>query len=357
MTKLLKAKKIIKDLKPELKARVAKLKVQPTLAIVLLSSDPSSKKYVEIKQKVARKLGIKTVVYENANATYKQAKKLIQELNNNSAIYGILLQLPLNKDLQKYTTDLVNIISPNKDVDGLTNYNLGKLVQRGWNLQKNLVKTVSESSKVTDTSFKNTNKTLILPPAIKVFNYLVEFYKIDLTNKNIVVIGQGKVIGKPLSVYIGALPQIKKLLIVPRKINNLGLVLQDADIIISATGNGYLLNRGNTPRNSIIIDYGTSLIDLNILSNNKTSLRAGRQGVVYSGASSNKVFKNTEIDTNLQEKAISAENNKHLKLAGDANYKDLIGWAEAITPTPGGTGPLTVYAVLENLINMVESSK
>ncbi len=276
MTQLLKAAPIIKKLEPKLKQEYNKLKTSPKLVILYFSNNPASARYIKHKVNIAKKFNISTEVIHEPEISYTQAKDLIIELNNDPSVHGILLQLPLANHLTDKTFELLEIISPKKDVDVLNPYNVGNFI------------------------LNKQNK--ILPPSVFVLYQLIKFYNIDLTNKNISVIGAGKLVGIPVFNALSKFNNLKSLQLINNKKSNLQTLLKNSDIIIGATGTPKLLNRSNTPKKAIVIDYGTTVLN---------------------GS-----------------------------LVGDAN-KDLYNYVSAITPVPGGVGPLTIYGVINNLIKLV----
>ena len=276
MTQLLKAAPIIKKLEPKLKQEYNKLKINPKLVILYFSNNPASARYIKHKINVAKKFNITTEVVHEPEISYEKAKELIIKLNNDSRVQGILLQLPLAKHLINKTFKLLKIISPKKDVDVLNPYNVGNFI------------------------LNKQNK--ILPPSVFVLYQLIKFYNIDLTNKNISVIGAGKLVGIPVFNALSKFNNLKSLQLINNKKSNLQELLKNSDIIIGATGTPKLLNKTNTPKKAIVIDYGTTVLN---------------------GS-----------------------------LVGDAN-KDLYNYVSAITPVPGGVGPLTIYGVINNLVRLV----
>ena len=126
MAVILDGKKLREKIFEELKIKIDSMPVKPSLAVILAGNDPSSIIYVNNKKKCAEKLGINSLVINYpADVTEAEVLKKIQELNNNENITAILVQLPLPKHINK--SRILNAIAPEKDVDGLTTYNSGKL--------------------------------------------------------------------------------------------------------------------------------------------------------------------------------------------------------------------------------------
>ena len=193
-----------------LKSAVEKLNsedVMPCLATVLVGDDPASATYVKNKHNACKKIGIKTMDHKlSADTTQKELDKIIDNLNNDKEIHGILVQLPLPKQLNEFAT--VCRISPIKDVDGLTPQNVGLL-----SMGKSILKPCTPSG------------------IMEMFYY----YKINLEGKNVVMINRSNLIGKPL--YHLLSQNNATVITCHSKTKNLNEHCKNADIIITAVGN------------------------------------------------------------------------------------------------------------------------
>jgi methylenetetrahydrofolate dehydrogenase (NADP+)/methenyltetrahydrofolate cyclohydrolase len=251
---------VAEQIQKDLKVKVKNLKsrgINPSLAVLLVGDDPASVTYVRAKEKVAENLGINFRVFHFAtNAREDQVLELIDELNNDPKLHGIIIQLPLPKDFD--TEKIIKAIISKKDVDGL----LGEFSA---------------------------------PPAEAILA-LLEYYHIGLEG-NIVIVGHGRLVGKPLEKIL------KKRGLNPRILDSTSKNLKEetlkADILISATGVPGLIKPDMVTEKAIVIDAGT------------------------------------------------AESKGEVK--GDVN-KEVYKKAKAYSPVPGGVGPLTVMMLMKNLI-------
>ena len=212
---------------------VEKLKsegVDPCLATVLVGDDPASTTYVKNKHKACEKIGIKTMDHKlPTEITQQHLNEIIDKLNKDKNVHGILVQLPLPKHLDEFTT--VSRISPIKDVDGLTPQNVGLL-----SMGKSLLKACTPSG------------------IMEMFYY----YKINLEGKNVVMISRSHLIGKPL--YHLLLQNNATVITCHSKTKNLKAFCQNADIIITAVGDRvkFKLTSDMIKQDVIIIDVAIS---------------------------------------------------------------------------------------------------
>jgi methylenetetrahydrofolate dehydrogenase (NADP+)/methenyltetrahydrofolate cyclohydrolase len=201
---------VAKSVKDRVKQAVVELKsqgVQPCLATILVGNDPASTTYVRNKHKACAEVGILTKDHTPDESVSQEAlNRLIDSLNGDKTVHGILVQLPLPKQLDEFAT--ISKISPIKDIDGLTPYNIGLL-----SMGKAALKACTPSG------------------IIELFDY----YKIDLAGKNVVVINRSNLIGKPL--YHMLLEKNATVTTCHSKTANLKKICQAADIVITAVGN------------------------------------------------------------------------------------------------------------------------
>ena len=223
----------VKDI---LKNAVEKLKSEnmiPCLATVLVGDDPASATYVKNKHNACEKIGIKTKDHRlPINTTQNELDKIINELNSDKEVHGILIQLPLPKQLNEFQT--ISKILPIKDVDGLTPQNVGLLA-----MGKSIFKPCTPSG------------------IMEMFYY----YKIELEGKNIVMINRSNLIGKPL--YHLLLQNNATVISCHSKTNNLNEYCKNADIIITAVGDRtkFKLTSDMIKQDSIVIDVAISRYD------------------------------------------------------------------------------------------------
>jgi len=216
-----------------LKSAVEKLNsedVIPCLATVLVGDDPASATYVKNKHNACEKVGIKTKDHKlSADTTQNELDKIIDNLNNDKEVHGILVQLPLPKQLNEFAT--ISRISPIKDVDGLTPQNVGLL-----SMGKSILKPCTPSG------------------IMEMFYY----YKINLQGKNVVMINRSNLIGKPL--YHLLLQYKATVITCHSKTENLHEYCKNADIIITAVGDRakFKLTSDMIKQDAIVIDVAIS---------------------------------------------------------------------------------------------------
>jgi len=225
--------KVSNAIKEILKSAIEKLKsegVVPCLATVLVGDDPASATYVKNKHNACEKIGIKTKDHKlSTNATQKELDEIIDNLNNDNEVHGILVQLPLPNQLNEFTT--ISRISPIKDVDSLTPQNVGLL-----SMGKSILKPCTPSG------------------IIEMFYY----YKINLEGKNVVMINRSNLIGKPL--YHLLLQNNATVVTCHSKTENLHEYCKNADVIITAVGDRakFKLTSDMIKQDAIVIDVAIS---------------------------------------------------------------------------------------------------
>lgn len=253
--------------------------VIPCLATVLVGENPASATYVKTKQNACTDVGITTKDHKLPDSfSQQEMNSLVDLLNNDNTVHGILIQLPLPKQLDEFST--TSRISPLKDVDGLTPYNAGLL---------------------------STGRAILKPCTPSGIMEMFDYYKIDLTGKNAVVINRSNLVGKPL--YHMLLEKNATVTTCHSKTKNLKEHCQKADIIITAIG-----DRTKFVLTADMIKDGAIVIDVGISRNNS-------------------------------------------KLVGDADYDEIIKKASYATPVPGGVGPMTVAMLLKNTVTAASISK
>lgn len=271
--KILDGKKLSEEIKIQIKNELQKYKLsrKPKLTVIIVGEDYASWVYVKNKVKSCNEVGILTETISFDNSVSEQMIiNTINELNNDENVDGILVQLPLTKKINELK--ILNSIKASKDVDGLTDINLGKLLQN--------------------------DKDAIIPCTVKGIIKLLNYYQIEIDNKNITIINNSNIVGKPLAMILNNLGATVSVL--HKKTSNLSYYLKNSDIICSATGVYNLFTNEQVKNNVTIIDIGI----------NKT---------------------------------------KGQKLVGDVNFEEMKLKASAITPVPGGVGPMTIAMLLENL--------
>ena len=227
-------KKLAADVKNELKMEVKKLKdrgINPTLSIVMVGDDPSSKVYVRNKLRACEEIGINSILYEKSETIgEKELIDFVESLNEDENIHGIIVQLPLPKHIDEIS--ICETISPKKDVDCLNPINIGKLFL---------------------------GKYSIVPATPKGIVKLIESTGIDIEGKHAVVIGRSKIVGKPVSMLL----QQKNATVTMchSKTENLDEITRQADILVVAVGSPRMIKRGMVKRGSVVIDVGITVVD------------------------------------------------------------------------------------------------
>ncbi len=217
--------------------RLSESNVYPCLATILIGNDPASISYINNKQKTAKSIGIKTLDYRlSENTDQNDLSGLINKLNKDKDVHGILIQLPLQKHLDKF--DVLNLIDPNKDVDGLTFLNSGLLLN---------------------------NKSKLIPCTPLGVMTLFDYYNIDLDGATVAIINRSNLVGKPLSSLL--LERNSTVITCHSRTKNLEELLQHSDIVITAVGNRdkFKLTKNMVKENSVIVDVGTSRVNGKLL--------------------------------------------------------------------------------------------
>ena len=272
------AKKIRQELKEECD-EVKKNNINPKLAVIMVGDDPASKVYVRNKSRACNEIGID---YEEfilkEETTQEELIKLIKKLNDDNNINGILLQSPIPKHLN--INEAFKAITYKKDVDGFTPSSVGKLC-------------IGEDTFISCTPYG----------VMKMF----EEYNIDLTGKDVVILGRSNIVGKPLIQC--CLQKNATVTVCHSRTKNLEEHTKRADVVISAIGQSKFLKADMVKDGAVIIDVG---------------INRGEDG----------------------------------KLTGDVDFENVEKKASYITPVPGGVGPMTIAMLMNNVIKAVkEQSK
>lgn len=227
MTIILDGKSLREKIFKDLKSKLDKMPVKPTLAVILAGDNPSSKIYVNNKKKCAEALGINSLVINYPeNVTENELIEKIEELNNDKKITAILVQLPLPQHINK--TKVIDAILPQKDVDGLTTYNCGKLFAGA--------------------------KPYAYPCTPKGILMLLDEYNIEIEGKHAVVIGRSNLVGKPIAQML--LNRNATVTMCHSYTKNLADIIKTADIVVSAVGKNVVGEKNIIKNNCVIVDVG-----------------------------------------------------------------------------------------------------
>ncbi len=231
---ILDGKALAKKIKLSLKDRIESIQSQvnrpPGLAVLMVGDNPASKVYVRNKEKSCGKLGINSYGRHFPSQTsFEEVKNAILELNQNPEVDGILVQLPLPEHLDSVA--LLNLIHPDKDVDGLHPLNLGRLVRGEEGLRS------------------------CTPAGVM---RVLEEYEIECSGKNVVVVGRSILVGKPLALML--LAKNATLTIAHSRTQNLAGVTREADIVVAAAGKPNLISKEMIKVGATVIDVGINRI-------------------------------------------------------------------------------------------------
>ena len=243
------------------------------LAIILVGSNHASSIYVRNKLNAAKKIGIDTeLIHFDENVNEKNLLAEILRMNSDNSISGILVQLPLPKQISK--EKVINTIAPNKDVDGFHPLNVG-ILNSGY-------------------------EGGFVPCTARGCLELIKLTQVDITGKNIAIVGRSNIVGKPLA----ALLNIENATVTLCHSNtiNLAKITSNADIVIAAIGKPLFLTSEYFSEKAIVIDVGINRVDF--------------------------------------------ENN--YKLVGDVDFDSVKNKVSYLTPVPGGVGPMTIAYLLNN---------
>ena len=230
MSKIIDGKKISGEIKDELKRKVEKLKVKPTLVVISVGDNPASKVYVGQKEKCANYIGLNYDHKHYDSISDDELVKVIEKLNRDSKVNGIIVQLPLPDGMDE--TRIVNTIIPEKDVDGLTYLNAGLLLN---------------------------NETSLVSCTPKGIMELLKREKVDLVGANAVVIGRSILVGKPMmNLLINANATVT---MCHSKTKDLAKITKKADVLVVAIGKKHFVTRDMVKRGAVVIDVGINRID------------------------------------------------------------------------------------------------
>jgi methylenetetrahydrofolate dehydrogenase (NADP+)/methenyltetrahydrofolate cyclohydrolase len=226
---------LAEEIRVNIRNQIEKRKLKLKLAVILIGNDSASEKYVAIKEKACREVGIDFELFRfNESASQKEVLNKIEKLNRDHRITGIIVQLPLPGNL--VPNEVLEAIDPIKDVDGLNSENLGKLVKGLEGL------------------FPATPEGII---------NLFRYYQINLVGKKVVVVGQSNLVGRPLALML--LNEKATVFVANSKTVKLKGLTNSADIVISAVGSPKLIQANMVKKDAVIIDVGTTVVDNKIV--------------------------------------------------------------------------------------------
>jgi methylenetetrahydrofolate dehydrogenase (NADP+)/methenyltetrahydrofolate cyclohydrolase len=279
-SKIIDGKAVAHSIKTKLAGKIAEASLSggraPGLAVIIVGDDPASHYYVRSKQKSCADVGISSYKSDlPATTTKEQLIRVLQNYNDDTKVDGILLQLPLPAALAADTQEIIDSIHPDKDVDGLTTINLGRLI--------------TGSSK------------LIYPCTPKGCMELLRDAGVELAGKRALVIGRSNLVGKPIAIMLNQAHATVTM--AHSRSADLAQLVSEADILVAAIGKPEFIQGSWLKPGAVVIDVGI-----------------------------NAVYKKPD----------------ERSLVGDVEFETAGARASAITPVPGGVGPMTVAMLLEN---------
>lgn len=275
-------KKISEEIKAEIKTEVEKLKQQniiPKLVAVLVGENPASQVYVRNKGKACVEVGMDNETLNlPANTTEQKLLELISQLNKDPKVSGILVQLPLPKQINE--SAIINAIAPEKDVDCFHPFNVGKL---------------------------SIGEPVFLPCTPAGVQELLLRSGIDPSGKHTVIVGRSNIVGKPLASMLiqKAKGANSTVTVVHTGTPDMTYFIKQADIVVAAAGKAQMITGDMIKKGAVVIDVGINRIE----------------------------DKSTKSGT---------------RLVGDVHFESAKEMASAITPVPGGVGPMTIIMLMKN---------
>ena len=281
--KLIDGKELARNLRGEIAAGVAALKsekgVTPGLAVILVGDNPASVSYVTAKEKACTEAGmLSREIRLPAETSEEELVALVKKLNGDPEIHGILVQLPVPKHIRDKA--VIDAIAPEKDVDGFTPINVGKMM-------------------IGDECF--------LPCTPHGIIKLIEFSGMDIRGKHAVVIGRSNIVGKPVAALLARKETNATVTLCHTGTPDVGHFTRDADIVVVAAGRPNTLTGDMLKEGAVVIDVGVNRIP-------------------------------------------DSTKPKGFRLVGDADFESCSKVAGAITPVPGGVGPMTITMLLWNTL-------
>ena len=275
---LLEGKKVATALDETMTKRVQVLKekgVTPGLAVILVGDNSASAVYVRNKKRRAEKLGIDfQLIHFDTTVTEQELLNKIDELNNDPAIDGFIVQLPVPDHIDE--DKVIEAISPAKDVDGFTPISVGNL----W-----------------------IGTPLTKPATASGILMMLDYYNVDLDGKNVVIVGRSNIVGKPTAALM--LDRNATVTITHSHTKNLKEITSKADVLVVAIGQAKFIKKDYVKDQAIVIDVGM-------------------------------------------------DRDENGKLCGDVDFDDVKDHVSMITPVPGGVGPMTITALVDQVIELAE---
>lgn len=303
---ILSGKPFAEEIKKEVAAEVGKLKseynINPALTVVRVGDDKASEVYVGKKVQTSKELGIiSEQIHLSADTTQKELLEVVEKLNNDKNVHGILVQLPLPKQIDE--NEVLEKINPAKDVDGFHAVNVGRLSQ---------------------------NQDALVPCTPAGVIEILKRSNIEIEGKHAVIVGRSNIVGKPMAMLL--LHENATVTVCHSRTKNLCEITKQADILVAAIGRAGFIRGEHIKEGATVIDVGI---------NNFSDAEKARE-----------MFGADEL-----EKRLKTIEKRGATLVGDVNPKEAKEKAGKFTPVPGGVGLLTVAMLMKNTVEAAKKVK
>ena len=297
MAKILNGKIVNEKIAKELKTQISALGTKPKLVIIQVGDLPESNAYIARKIAFGQKIGA-IVDHQKfpQDVTQEKLRSMISKLNTDSSVTGIIVQMPLPTNLDK--DKIIEAIDPKKDVDGLTSQNIKKL----WGSKNDAV----------------------IPATTKGILTILDYYKIPISRQKVVIIGRSTLVGKPT--LLAFLNRDATVTVCHKATKNLPEHTKSADILVVATGKPNLIGKEHVTKGQVVVDVG-----INVISQTQNSELRNQNST------------KPEVEPTSRQ------------LIGDVDFDGVKNIVAAISPVPGGIGPMTVASLFENLLDAYKS--
>jgi methylenetetrahydrofolate dehydrogenase (NADP+)/methenyltetrahydrofolate cyclohydrolase len=283
--KIISGKQIAEEMRAEMKIEIEELKAKhnivPGLTVVLVGEDPASQVYVRNKKKSCEAIGINSVEHKlPADTPEEELLALVEKLNKDDDVHGILVQLPLPKQINEHK--VLNLILPEKDVDGFHPINVGRML---------------------------IGDPIFLPCTPHGVQQMLARSGIEIEGSHVVIVGRSNIVGKPVAAILvqKAANANATVTICHSRTKNLSEITNQADILIAAIGVPEFVKADMVREGAAVIDVGVNRVD-------------------------------------------DPSREKGFRLCGDVDFEAVKEKAGAISPVPGGAGPMTITMLLHNTI-------
>lgn len=317
MAQILDGRIVRDEIAENLKSYILNLKSKPKLVIIQIGDLTESNAYINQKIKFGERIGAAVELKQfPEDVTEANLTSYILNLNSDPSVHGVIIQMPIPNHLDK--DKLIELIDPKKDVDGLTSTNQ-KLLYEGKIDYATFLPSHSELVSESADPDIHQDDTAIIPATAKGVITLLNYYKIPIKNKKVTVVGRSKLVGAPLATLFRNLGA--EVTVCHSQTIDLKQETRNADIIAVAVGKQNLIGKDHVFPNQVIIDVGINVIE-----------------------------ESDRVRPLQGEPSTGSDPEAKRKLTGDVNFAEVEPIVAAITPVPGGIGPMTVASLFENLL-------